>query len=117
VFRAAAALALSLAAAAAPAAEPVVRDPMRPFTAESAARAAAADAAPRFELTAVLIGSDRRVAIINGNAHLLGDSVGGVRIVAIDSDSVRLEGADGEVVVPLGRGKAEQPDVQGETAP
>jgi hypothetical protein len=110
-------LGLSFAAAAAPAAELPVRDPMRPFAALPPSGPVAAEAAPRFTLTAVLIGPDRRVAIVNGTAYLLGDSVGGAKIVAIEAASVRLAGDGGELVVPLGRGKSAPPDLQGETAP
>jgi hypothetical protein len=90
---------------------------MRPFSADPAAQPGARAAAPRFELTAVLLASDRRVAVVNGKAYLLGESVDGAKLVAIEAAAVRFDDAGRELVIPLGRGQSPSPVVQGETVP
>jgi hypothetical protein len=104
-------------AAAAFAAEPPVRDPTQPFDRTAAAGASARAAAPRFMLTAVLISPTRRVAIVNGKAHMIGEAVNGAELVAIEHDSVRLREKGAEVVVSLGRPGSGRPSVQGDAVP
>ena len=70
-------------------------DPTRPEIA-AASPAAAPAAAARFELRAVLIGKTRRVAVINGRALGVGDSVDGAEVVSIDAGRVRIRTPDGE---------------------
>ncbi|MFT5693250.1 MAG: MSHA biogenesis protein MshK [Oceanicoccus sp.] len=41
-------------------------------------------------LESILISGDRRVAVINGKAITEGESAGGVKVVSIDKDSVRV---------------------------
>jgi len=81
--------------------EPAVRDPMRPFGAT--VPGATTDARPRFALTAVLISSARRVAIINGKPYQQGAVVDGAEIVAIEANGVRLRENGVERNVSLGR--------------
>lgn len=70
-------------------------DPTRPEIA--AAAPAEADAAiSRFELRAVLIGSSRRVAVINGHAVGVGDSVNGAQVLSIEAGRVRIRTPEGE---------------------
>jgi hypothetical protein len=97
-----------------------VRDPMRPFAA-TAATSNGTDRAvtgPRFVLTAVLLAAERRVAVLNGAPRLLGDTVAGAKIVAIEANAVRLQEGGNELVIPLGR-RAQVRSVvaQGETVP
>jgi MSHA biogenesis protein MshK len=69
-------------------------DPTRPEIA--AASPAAPAAASRFELRAVLIGKGRRVAVINGRALGVGDTVDGAEVLSIDAGRVRIRTPDGE---------------------
>jgi hypothetical protein len=69
-------------------------------------------------LTAVVLAPARRVAVVNGEPRLLGETVAGARIVAIEADAVRLQEGDKELVIPLGRRvQARSAVVQGETVP
>lgn len=70
-------------------------DPTRPEVAPAAA-AEPEGRASRFALRAVLIGSQRRVAVINGSAVDVGDSVDGARVLAIEAGRVRIGTAEGE---------------------
>jgi hypothetical protein len=95
-----------------------VRDPMRPFATGPAASSTPGASGPRFVLTAVLLAPERRVAVINGEPRLLGDTVGGAKIVAIEADAVRLQEGDKELVIVLGRRvQARSASGQGETVP
>lgn len=108
-----------VAAAIAAAEELPVRDPMRPFaTAAASGGATAAAPGPRFVLTAVVLAAERRVAVVNGEPRLLGDTVAGAKIVAIEAGAVRLREGDKEIVIPLGRRvQARSAAGQGETVP
>jgi hypothetical protein len=95
-----------------------VRDPMRPFaTAPATGDASSAVSGPRFVLTAVILSAERRVAIVNGAPRMLGDTVAGARIVAIEANAVRLDEGGNELVIPLGRRAQVRSAVQGETVP
>jgi hypothetical protein len=108
---------LGLLAAVALAEELPVRDPMRPFVA-GPAPASGARARPRFELTAVVLGVTRRVAVVNGTPYLLGESVDGATIVAIEPRAVRLDDGGRELVIPLGRSaEARPPTAEGDEVP
>lgn len=63
------------------------RDPTRPYT----ARIAGATPAPRFVVNAIIISSDRRVAIVNGRRVGIGGSVGAATVVAIEKHQLILE--------------------------
>jgi MSHA biogenesis protein MshK len=78
----------------------VLPDPTRPEIAPPSA-ASPATAAERFELRAVLIGGARRVAVINGRAVQVGDSVDGAEVLAIDAGRVRIRTPDGERALAL----------------
>ena len=96
-----------------------VRDPMRPFGGTGGGTVTQrVVAGPRFELTAVLISSARRVAIVNGRPYQQGEFVDGAEIVSIEPSVVRLREQSTEHVISLGRpAKGRQPIVQGETVP
>lgn len=93
--------ALSLVAFASFAEETRLSDPMRPFEpAESSAVEQPRTASP-YSLTAVLVSSARRVAVINGRACREGDEVDGAIVTRIDERSVALERAGRETVLRL----------------
>lgn len=112
--------ALLLSGAVAVAEELPVRDPMRPFAAAQTAGGGPSSGAqgPRFVLTAVVLAAERRVAVLNGAPRLLGDTVAGAKIVAIEPNAVRLQEGGNELVIPLGRrAQVRSAAVQGETVP
>lgn len=59
-----------------------------------------AEGAPR-TLTATFTSSERRLAVIDGMIVKIGDEVAGNRVVAIESNSVQLEGVDGKITLFL----------------
>lgn len=95
---------------------PPPRDPMQPYARGVAGVAAVAG--PRFLLTAVLISSARRVAIVNGKPYQSGESVDGAEIVRIESSAVHLREHGAEIVVRLGRiAPSRSPASQGDATP
>lgn len=74
-------------------------DPTRPY--RSAAPGTPGAAERPFELNGVLLGPNRRVAIINGELYREGDLVDGARVVRIEPRSVRLQRGDRSLVVEL----------------
>jgi hypothetical protein len=98
--------------------EKAVRDPMRPFGANSVNGAAPSVYGPRFVITGVLIAPTRRVAFVNGQPRKVGDVVDGAEIVAIEAGAVRLHENGTEVVLSLNRrASVREPIVQGDTVP
>jgi hypothetical protein len=94
------ALLLLAATAAVLAAEAPVRDPMQPFAAV-AGDAAVARGEAGYALTAVLISSARRVAVLNGRLYREGDRIDGAEIARIEPSAVHLKQGDRETVVKL----------------
>jgi MSHA biogenesis protein MshK len=76
---------LLLAAVCCNAAE-TLRDPTRPFVAQSPAQIVNA----RFSVNAIFVSDDRRIAVVNGQRVKPGDTVGGAKVVEISGDEVRL---------------------------
>lgn len=105
---AAAALAILLGFAAAALAGAELPDPTRPALAVPAAGSVEAPAGS-YALSAVWIGAQRRVALINGRPVAVGDSVDGARVLAIDASGVRIRAADGERVLSLASGVRKAP--------
>lgn len=96
---------------------PSPRDPTQPYG-RGASVVAGMPTGARFTLTAVLVSSERRVAIVNGKPYLQGERVDGAEIVRIDANAVHLRDGGGEIVVPLGRGSAARSSrIQGENVP
>lgn len=96
---------------------PPPRDPMQPFG-RGVAGVGSVAAAPRFALTAVLISSARRVAIVNGKPYQHGEIVDGAEVVRIEPNAVLLRQHGADFVVPLGRpGTGRHSVSEGETAP
>jgi MSHA biogenesis protein MshK len=67
-----------------------LRDPLRPYT-PGPASAPNATAERGLELTAVVIGSERRIAVINGELRREGDRFDGVTLVRIERGAVHLQ--------------------------
>jgi type II secretory pathway component PulC len=65
-----------------------LRDPMAPFTAASGSEAGPANNG--FVLSAIIIGKQRRVAIINDEPYLVGYLIRDYRLTAIEPNSVEL---------------------------
>lgn len=65
----------------------LMRDPTRPYT----ARELTAATAPRFVVNAIIISSERRVAIVNGRRVGVGDRVGNATVIAIEKERMILE--------------------------
>lgn len=73
----------------------VVIDPTRPPDIVASARP---HAATRFNLTAILISPDRRLAVINGVALRVGASLAGATVLGIGPDAVRLRLPSGHLI-------------------
>ena len=69
-----------------------LRDPLRPYT-SGPASAPDATAERGLELTAVVVGSERRIAVINGELRREGDRFDGITIVRIERGAVHLQRA------------------------
>ena len=76
-------------------------DPTRPpNTMEtSAAESGAGTSGP--VLKSILLSSNRRLAVIDGRTVNVGDRVGNARVIAIDTDSVKLRGSEGVTSLKL----------------
>lgn len=72
-------------------ADELLRDPTRPYTAAQLK----AIVSPRYVVNAIIVSSDRRVAIVNGRRVGIGGSIGNATVVAIEKDRLILE-ANGE---------------------
>lgn len=71
-----------------------LRDPTRPYSATPPR----ADNAGPFQVSAVFVATDRRVAIVNGKRVVEGDTVAGATVTAIYDNRVQLN-RDGKVIV------------------
>ncbi|MCX9155083.1 hypothetical protein OPU71_02980 [Niveibacterium sp. 24ML] len=78
-------------------------DPTRPPDAylPAAMPAAGAPSAEAMVLQSVLIGPDRKLAVISGQTVLLGGRIGEARLVAMSEKSATIEDASGRRVLPL----------------
>lgn len=80
--------------------EATLQDPLQPPG--SAQTEAPAQAAPRpFRLSAVLISSSRRVAVVNGEIRREGDRVAGATVARIEPRQVTLSRGGEDIVVRL----------------
>jgi MSHA biogenesis protein MshK len=61
----------------------ILRDPTRPFTGK-------VEISGQLQLRSILIGSDRRLALINDTFVQIGDTIGSAKVIAIKEDSVVL---------------------------
>jgi MSHA biogenesis protein MshK len=115
VFRPAAVICvLALAAAAVGAEELPLRDPLRPYT-PGPANPAIGAAERGLELTAVVIGPQRKIAVINGELRREGERFDGITVVRIERGAVRLQRAGEEWIVHL-NGRTQRDD-SGDSTP
>ena len=63
-------------------------------------------------LTAIVISRERRVAVVDGRAVRVGDSVGTARVIDIEPLGVKLLGPEGEIVLSIAA-----PPVKGKKQP
>jgi MSHA biogenesis protein MshK len=77
-----------------------LRDPLRPYTAGPAGVSVGATQ-QSLELTAVVIGSERRIAVINGEIRREGDRFDGITLVRIERGAVHLQRAGEDWVMRL----------------
>jgi MSHA biogenesis protein MshK len=114
VFRSTLLCLLALGALRVGAQELPLRDPLRPYTAGPAS-ASVGPAEQGLELTAVVVGRERRIAVINGAIRREGDRFDGVTLVRIERGAVHLQRAGEDWVVRLD-GRAERDD-SGDSTP
>lgn len=53
------------------------------------------------ELNEVIISSDRRIAVISGHIVKVGDDLAGMRVIAIDANSVQIQAPDSVITLFL----------------
>ncbi len=76
-------------------------DPTRPPDYRTPVIAKSPPALPKMVLSSIMISPRRRIAIIDGRAVRVGITHRGMRVVAIDSDRVRLRGPAGSMTLTL----------------
>lgn len=76
-------------------------DPTRPPQRFFAPLASGPVVQKSWQLGSILIAPQRRVAVINGRPLSVGDRVSGAKVVAIESDRVRLQQGSREFVLDL----------------
>lgn len=79
----------------------LVRDPTAPFVAAGPGDTGAAQRQQALRLTAVLVSSQRRIAVINGEFFRIGDEVSGHLITAIEPGKVYLKSDQRELVMQV----------------
>jgi hypothetical protein len=117
VFRAAIALGfLALAPLHAPLADELpLKDPMRPYA--QAEPQGPRDTGPRRpRLSAVLISSERRLAVIDGKFYREGEEVGDARLMRIEADAVHLRRGTEDFEVRLRAGDRPPQVTRGDSA-
>jgi hypothetical protein len=115
VFRLAALLCLlALGASRGGAEELPLRDPLRPYTAGPGSASVEA-AEQELRLTAVVVGAERRIAVINGAIRREGDHFDGITLVRIERGAVHLQRAGEDWIVRLD-GRAQR-DESGDSTP
>lgn len=75
-----------------------LRDPTRP---ENASEYSNANLVQSWELQAIIISPERKLAIFNGHTLMIGQQVGGFKVVEIHANTVHLEGPDGKMTLFL----------------
>ena len=95
------------------AAEPTLKDPMRPYQAPPASKKPSG----AWRLTTIVRNGDRQVAVINGQAVRVGDTINGARVEAIEPWEVRLKRGDQDIVIPLRRAPQRDDTIEREAKP
>jgi hypothetical protein len=94
------------------AAEPPLHDPMRPY--QVAPQAGPGISIPRrLELSAILVSSQRRIAVINKHFYREGDVVDGAEVIRIHPEFVQLRRGSENLEVRLIRGSTGAQSRQG----
>lgn len=75
-----------------------LRDPTRP---DFYVPAGTTNQSMQLNLTGITISSDHRFAVINGNTLKIGDNIGSNKVIAIESNTVQLEGPGGKITLHL----------------
>jgi hypothetical protein len=75
----------------------IITDPTKPFPDEPKVEAIA----DNYGLSAILISSDRRLAVVNGKLLQIGDSVDNGKVLAINTNSVVIEAPTGKQELKL----------------
>jgi len=68
------------------AAEGILRDPTRPYT----ARVPQTVTAPRYTVDAIFVSARRSIAVVNGQRVRVGEQVGAATVIAIEKDHLVL---------------------------
>ncbi len=92
-----------------------IRDPMRPYSPPVTA-GTDGSVSRDVSLTAVLISSERRIAVIDGAFYRVGDEVAGARIARIEARSIHLARGNEIQIVPLNPSAAGVPTEDGESS-
>lgn len=74
-----------------------LRDPTRPYAVSVRVPAAA----PSFEVNAIIVSADRRIAIVNGQRVATGGSVNGATVITIEKDHLILEKDGKRITIAL----------------
>ena len=77
-----------------------MHDPTRPYSEQPRS----ASPAVNFEVSAIFISSERRVAVLNGKRVVAGDVVDGAMVTAIGDGRLHLDYKGKIITVPLHRG-------------
>ena len=92
-------LALLLSTASSCMADELLHDPTRPWTAS-----VPGVATNSFKVNAIIISTERRIAIVNGRRVAVGATVHGATIVAIETDHLVLQRNGKQIVARLSHG-------------
>jgi MSHA biogenesis protein MshK len=74
-----------------------LQDPTRPQFANPKAPTQVSE----YELNAIILSVDRRIAVINGKSLRVGDMVEDAKVVAIEPNTVQLLGSNGRITLTL----------------
>lgn len=88
------------------AASEILRDPTRPYT----AREAITVAPPRFNVNAIIVSDERRIAIVNGKRVAVGGQVNGATVISIEKTELVLDVDGQEVTLGLRSGSTRDED-------
>jgi len=83
-----------------------LRDPTRPYS----AREAIAAAAPRFDVNAIIVSDERRIAIVNGKRVGVGGQVDSATVVSIEKTELVLDVGGQKVTLGLRDGSTRNED-------
>lgn len=78
-----------------------IPDPTKPVSPSEFRSGEEASEESRFHVESILIASERRIAIINGERVQAGDQIGGATVESINTGSVELETSDGPLTLKL----------------